>query len=75
MFDLTLLQQNLMQKNPVCELRYNEPMSLHTSFRIGGCAEVMAFPKTKDQLAEMCEEDDLIPVAEDIINDLRKISS
>ena len=53
MFDLTLLQQNLMQKNPVCELRYNEPMSLHTSFRIGGCAEVMAFPKTKDQLAEI----------------------
>ena len=53
MFDLTLLQQNLMQKNPVCELKYNEPMSLHTSFRIGGCAEVMAFPKTKDQLAEI----------------------
>jgi UDP-N-acetylmuramate dehydrogenase len=53
MFDLTLLQQNLMQKNPVCELRYNEPMSMHTSFRIGGCAEVMAFPKTKDQLAEI----------------------
>ena len=53
MFDLTFLQQNLMQKNPVCELRYNEPMSMHTSFRIGGCAEVMAFPKTKDQLAEI----------------------
>lgn len=29
----------------------------------------------EDQLVEMCEEDDLIPVAEDIINDLRKISS
>ena len=53
MFDLTLLQQNLRQKNPACELRYNEPMSLHTSFRIGGSAEVMAFPKTKDQLAEI----------------------
>ena len=25
-----------------------------------------------DQLAEMCEEDELIPVAEDILNDLRK---
>lgn len=29
----------------------------------------------KDQLAEMWEEDELIPVADDIINDLRKISS
>lgn len=29
----------------------------------------------KDQLAEMCEKDELIPVAEDIINDLRKINS
>jgi hypothetical protein len=29
----------------------------------------------KDQLAEMAEDDDLIPVAEDILNDLRKISS
>lgn len=53
MFDLTLLQQNLRQKSPDCELRYNEPMSIHTSFRIGGSAEVMACPKTRDQLAEI----------------------
>ena len=53
MFDLTLLQQNLRQKSPECELKYNEPMSMHTSFRIGGSAEVMAFPKAKDQLAEI----------------------
>ena len=53
MFDLTLLQQNLRQKSPECELKYNEPLSMHTSFRIGGSAEVMAFPKTKDQLAEI----------------------
>ena len=53
MFDLTPLQQYFMEKNPACELKYNEPMSLRTSFRIGGSAEVMAFPKTQDQLAEI----------------------
>jgi UDP-N-acetylmuramate dehydrogenase len=53
MFDLTPLQQYFKEKNPACELKYNEPMSLRTSFRIGGSAEVMAFPKTQDQLAEI----------------------
>lgn len=31
----------------------NEPLSRHTSFRIGGPAEVMAFPKTHAELAEL----------------------
>lgn len=34
------------------EIRCNEPLSRHTSFRIGGPAEVMVFPKTADELAE-----------------------
>ena len=35
------------------ELRCNEPMAKHTSFRIGGPAEVMAFPKSCEELAEL----------------------
>ena len=50
MTELTALQKNLPA---ICELRYNEPMSNHTSFRIGGPAEVMAFPKTAAELAEV----------------------
>jgi len=47
MMELTVLQQ---QMNSVCELKYNEPMCLHTSFRIGGNTEIMAFPKNVDEL-------------------------
>ncbi len=48
MRELTSLQKNLPA---VCELKYNEPMSNHTSFRIGGEAEVMAFPKNSEELS------------------------
>ena len=40
----------------VCELKYNEPMSSHTSFRIGGGAEIMAFPKSREQLQALLLE-------------------
>ncbi len=50
MTELTFLQQNLA---PVCQLKYNEPISQHTSFRIGGPAEVMAFPKSRQELADL----------------------
>ena len=48
MKELTPLQKQL---RAVCELKYNEPMSRHTSFRIGGPAEIMAFPKNKSELS------------------------
>ena len=35
------------------EFRGQEPMSLHTSFRIGGGAEVMAFPKSLEELSRV----------------------
>ena len=38
---------------PNIELRCWEPMSKHTSFKIGGPAEVMIFPKTVDQLIDV----------------------
>ncbi|MBQ7818047.1 MAG: UDP-N-acetylmuramate dehydrogenase [Oscillospiraceae bacterium] len=53
MRDLTSLQK---QFNSICELKYNEPMSNHTSFRIGGVAEVMAFPKNTDELADVLKQ-------------------
>lgn len=57
MMELTYLQKNMPA---VCELRYNEPLSLHTSFRIGGAAEVMALPKSREELAEILKQSTLL---------------
>lgn len=40
------LQQELARRCPGLEVRANEPMSRHTSFRIGGPARLMALPRT-----------------------------
>jgi len=53
MTDLTNLQKLLAKKLPECELRFHEPMSKHTSFRIGGPVEVMAFPDNRDTLSKL----------------------
>ena len=50
MTDLTLLQQKFLEILPEEILKFNEPMSSHTSFRIGGGVEVMAFPRNADEL-------------------------
>ena len=50
MTELTPLRKKLPA---VCELRYFEPMADHTSFRIGGGAEVMAFPKSAGELSAL----------------------
>ena len=57
MVELTSLQMRLPA---VCELRYNEPMCLHTSLRIGGNAEIMAFPKNREELAEILKQSALL---------------
>ena len=49
----TQLQNKMAALLPQLELRYNEPMSAHTSFKIGGPAEIMAFPKNAEQLAQI----------------------
>lgn len=41
------------QMLPQVELRFHEPLAKHTSFRIGGPAEVMAFPKTEEELSQI----------------------
>lgn len=53
MTELTVLQQKMAAFEAACVLKFNEPMSKHTSFHIGGDAEVMAFPKTREELAEV----------------------
>ena len=46
-----LLRGELSRRCPGLELRSNEPMSRHTSFRIGGPAALMALPKTVEEAA------------------------
>ena len=53
MMELTTFQQKISEFLPEIQLRFNEPMAKHTSFKIGGAAEVMAFPKTGEELAKI----------------------
>ena len=55
MMELTTFQLQIKTKLPQMELYMNEPMSRHTSFRIGGAAEVMAFPKSAQELSQLLE--------------------
>lgn len=60
MTELTSLQQKMTAKLPHITLKNNEPMSAHTSFRIGGNAEIMAFPKSREELAEILKVSTLL---------------
>ncbi len=57
---LTDFQQKTAALLPTVELRMNELLSGHTSFRIGGPAEVMAFPRNREELALLLEKTDLL---------------
>ena len=50
------LQQAASELFQGMEFRMDEPMSKHTSFRIGGPAEVMLFPKCAEELAFALKE-------------------
>ncbi len=60
MTELTDFQRKISALLPEMVLRFDEPMSKHTSFRIGGGAEVMAFPKTREELAEILKTSALL---------------
>jgi len=60
MTELTDFQQKISAFCGEIELRFNESMAKHTSFRIGGNAEVMAFPKTKEELAQLLKTSALL---------------
>ncbi len=53
MKELTSFQKKLIESFPEMELRFWEPMKKHTSFRIGGGVEVMAFPKNSGELSKL----------------------
>ena len=53
MTNLIQFFDDIKSRLPALELRLSEPMSLHTSFRIGGPAEAMAFPKNAQELGEL----------------------
>lgn len=60
MMEMTRIQQNLTELLPNIVLRLNEPMARHTSFQIGGPAEVMAFPKNTGELSEILNKSALL---------------
>ena len=46
MMNWNALHDRLLQAAPSLELRRDEPMSRHTTFRVGGPAALMALPRT-----------------------------
>lgn len=57
---MTAFQQKFTALIPNIEFLLQEPMSKHTSFRIGGPAEIMAFPKNTDELAMLLKTSALL---------------
>lgn len=53
MTEFTVFQEKIQKLLPDVELKFEEPLAKHTSLRIGGGAEVMAFPKNAGELAEI----------------------
>ena len=47
---LVELKKRLAERCPALELREGEPMSKHTTFRIGGPAALMALPGTMEEV-------------------------
>ena len=48
------LADEIREKLPRIELRENEPLANHTSFRIGGPAKAALFPGSTDELRSLC---------------------
>lgn len=55
MREFTDLQQKVTAMLPEIKLLFDEPMEKHTSFRIGGPAEVMAFPANSRELSRILD--------------------
>ena len=53
MTELTVFQQKISALLPEIEIRFNESMAKHTSFRIGGDTETMAFPRNAEELSAL----------------------
>ena len=64
MSELSVFQRNITAFFPEIELRFEESLARHTSFRIGGSAEVMAFPKSVDELSALLKKSTLLELVE-----------
>ncbi len=62
MLEKTDFQEKITTLLPKLELRLEEPMARHTSFRIGGPVEVMAFPQNTEELAQLLKVSVLLDV-------------
>ena len=62
MTQLTQLQEKFSALLPEMELHFDEPMHKHTSFRIGGPVEVMAFPKNREELSQLLKTSAILDV-------------
>ena len=60
MSELSVFQRNISAFFPEIELRFDELLAKHTSFRIGGGAEVMAFPKSEGELSALLKKSALL---------------
>ena len=60
MTKMTDFQQKIRDLLPDLDIRLNEPLSKHTSFHIGGPAEVMAFPNNQKQLSALLKTSALL---------------
>lgn len=60
MTDMTELQTFFADNCSEIDLSFNEPMARHTSFRIGGPAAVMAFPRNKEELSLLLKKSSLL---------------
>ena len=58
--DFPAFQLEIQEFLPGVSLRFAEPMEKHTSFRIGGPAEVMAFPKNAEELSKILKASKLL---------------
>lgn len=63
MAELTEFQSKLKLALPEIDLRFQEPLAKHTSFRIGGPAAVMAFPKSSAELKKILEMARLLDIS------------
>ena len=57
---MTELQNKISALLPDVQLRMDEPLAAHTSFRIGGPAEIMAFPKNAEELSKLLKVSKLL---------------
>ena len=65
--ELTEFQKKIVTLMPEITLAMDEPMAKHTSFRIGGPVEVMAFPQNAEELAQLLKTSALLHITPAIL--------